>query len=325
MTALGAEQRMGAVALLAAVREGADRAGALAAFMTEDDAHAYEECVAQVNADATQEDVGRRLTARSCAEHFSGIAEIHPAWILEALKGETPRIIGIIMRYLPSKQVRYLLDRLPADVKKGIPTLLESFAVPQPILEIIRARFEARFIPIHVSKAREHFDFDHVYYLKSEELELLITELGIVEVALALDGLSEKLLGVVLNRLKLKDAKRLYKSMQETKGVARELKQHARYAILEAEAHDESAERLLVDIGIESLACAMAHDDGSIRAVLCQKLDPKIVHALKRGIDERAQSLREEIVRERQALVCDAIARLASEGKIDGAWVRFAR
>src|SRR5579885_876558 len=42
----------------------------------------------------------------------SALEEVHPAWILEKLSEESPRIIGILCRTLPGDRVKYLLEHL---------------------------------------------------------------------------------------------------------------------------------------------------------------------------------------------------------------------
>ncbi len=316
---------MHAVALMAVLHEG-EGARELLPFMGDGERAACEKSVAHLltstNGDRNEK-LRSELRALAASESFSGIAEIHPAWILEALKDETPRIMGIIMRYLPSKQVRYVIEHLPPEVSSKIPTLIEAFAVPKTILEVIRRRFEARFLPIHISKTLDRFEFHHLYYLKGEELERLFVELGLREMAMALDGLSEKMLSVVLNRLDLSDAKRLHRLMQELRGVSREIKHQARYAILEADDERAASGQLLMEIGMSSFARAMNHGDEELFALLRQKLSPRMAYALKRLIDEQAHAITPALADERKELVLTCIAGLAAENRIDAQWVRF--
>jgi len=312
------------VALLAVLNEG-EGAADLLHFMNDGDKKACETKISTLidsnNSDGL-EDVRLKLNALIAAKQFSGIAEIHPAWILEELKYESPRIIGIIMRYLPSKQVRYILKNLPPEIRDRIPNLVEAFAVPEAILDVIKKRFESRFLPIHISKTQDNFSFEHLYYLKSDELEVLLSELGLCEMALALDGLSDKFLQVVLNRLSLKDAKRLHKYIKKMGGYSREIKQQARFAVLET-GDDVCSENLLVEIGLGSLARAMNPKDEELYLLMRQKMSPKIAYVLKRFIDERASCNSQVSVDERRKLVLSCIAELAGEMRIDGQWAKF--
>lgn len=325
MTQAQVENRTHAVALMAVLHEG-EGAHELLPFMADGEREVCEKRVAHLLGSTNgnrDEQLRSELRAMAASESFSGIAEVHPAWILEALKDETPRIMGIIMRYLPSKQVRYVIEHLPPEVSSKIPTLVEAFAVPKTILDVIRRRFESRFLPIHISKTQEHFEFRHLYYLKGEELERLFAELGLYEMAMALDGLPEKMLSVVLNRLDLSDAKRLHRMMQELRGVSREIKQQARYAILESDDECAASGQLLMEIGLNSFARAMNHGDEELFALLRQKLSPRMAYTLKRLIDEQAHAVTPALVEERKNLVLTCIAGLAAESKIDAQWIRF--
>ena len=78
------------------------------------------------------------------------IKDIHPSWILELIRDERPRVIGLICRYLPGQQVRYLLDHLPAATKSRLPSLHESFSIPEPLVEQVRLFFERHFFHLQV-------------------------------------------------------------------------------------------------------------------------------------------------------------------------------
>ncbi len=320
------DNRTHAAALTAFIYDG-EGARELTGFLGDADRGAYERCVDDLagHADDDGSSLARRtLRALISSEKFSGIAEIHPAWILEALKDESPRIIGIILRYLPSRHVRYVLKHLPPDVRNRMPKLVEAFAVPGDVLDVIRNTFESRFLPIHISKSHERFGFEHLHFLKGEELEQLFVELGLCEMALALDGMSEKMLNVLLNRLELKDAKRLHSRMQDLKGMSADIKRQARYAILETEDENVGSDQLLVDIGLGSLARAMAHENSDLFPVMRQKLSPHVAYTLKRMIDECSSACSPQVVEERKRLVLQCIARLAQEHRIDTQWERFA-
>ena len=311
---------------LLAVLDGGERARGLCAFLNDEEREAGEAAVERfLEVHEESGDILRtRLTGLVSAESFSGIAEIHPAWIMEAIRDEPPRIMGVIMRYLPSRHVRYILERLPADVKDRIPKLVESFAVPQDVLAVIRKKFESRFLPMRISKALAHFDMEHLYFLKGEEVEALCVELGMCELALALDGMSDKMVRVVLNRLKLKEAKRLHKRMVELSKSSSELKRQARYAILEIDDDASGSDELLVSIGLSCLAKALTDVDGGVVDRMCQKLDPRFASVLKRSIADSASSASTAINASRKELVLSSIARLAKEGRIDSQWARFA-
>lgn len=257
------------------------------------------------------------------SEQWSGLAEIHPAWLLEALKEESPRVIGIILRYLPSRHVRYILEHLPSQLRCTIPNVVEAFSVPQPVLDVIRRSFESKFASFHISRSLEKFGFEHLYYLRGDELEVFFKDLGLQELAMALHGISGKSLGFLYNRLSLRDAKRLKSRMKELGDISEPLKRQARFTVLEVEGEHLGPELLLMEIGLASFARALSSDHTDLARLLEIKLDPAISYVLKRYIDERLNKNTHSTAAERQSLILSRVARLARENLIDESWTRF--
>lgn len=314
------------VAMMAVLEDG-DRAADLLAFVSlDDDKRALKDVIeACLKIDPSEREFKLRQQARSqlSSEQWSGLAEIHPAWILEELKIESPRIIGIILRYLPSRHVRYLLEHLPPTIRFAIPNVVEAFSVPQPVLDVIRRRFESRFQRLHLSRSVEHLGFDQLYYLKGDELEVFFKDLGLQELAMALSGISGKSLNVLLNRLSLRDAKRLQQRMRSLEGVSDVLKRQARYTVLEVEGEHLGPEHLLMEIGLAAFARAVAPMHHDLFRMLEIKLDPRISYVLKRYIDERLEKNTGAVAEERQNLILARVVALASENLIDPSWSKF--
>ncbi|HPQ80123.1 MAG TPA: FliG C-terminal domain-containing protein [bacterium] len=273
------------------------------------------------DAEVKMEHLLRQMVA---SERFSSIGEVHPAWVLERLREEPPRVVGIILRSLPSKHVRYLLKNLPPMLKAALPDMVESFAVARPVLETIRRRFESHFLPMRVSRAVESPGFEHLYFLKVDELCELIREIGLTELAIALSGLQGKTLHAVFNRLPLKDAKRLQRRMRETGEVSPDLFRQARYTILEVEGDHVGPDRMLMRVGIAALASAMDREHGPLVKLVMQRMEPADGYLLKRSMDERRLRFSSKLASERQGMILEAVGRLAREGRIDPSWTSFA-
>lgn len=320
---LNNRQRMAAALALLHEGEGAED---LFEFANDEDQNACRTALKSSRAfDPSERNTKLRQQIQSlvASEQWSGLAEIHPAWILEELKSESPRIIGIILRYLPSRHVRYLLERLPPAIRFSIPNVVEAFAVPRPILDVIRHRFESRFQPLHQSRAIEHFGFDELYYLKGEELEVFFRDMGLQELAMALHGISGKALSVLLNRLSLRDAKRLQQRMKSLESISESLKRQARYTVLDVEGEHLGPEHLLLEIGLAAFARSVVPENYHLFRRLEIKLDPRISYVLKRHIDDRLHTNTGGIVEERQSLVLLRLAALARENLIDQSWGNY--
>lgn len=312
------------VAALAVRREGA-AAPALLEYLSDRAREVCEELISrfleEADRDLVLEQLMRQLVA---SERFSSLAEIHPAWILEHLKGEPPRVVGLILRSLPSSHVRFLLKELPPMLRERIPNMVESFAVDPNVLAVIRRRFERHFLPMRVSRQIKHPGFEHLYFLKGEELTELIRELGILEMAIALSGMSSKALHMIYNRLDLKDAKRLKKRIDGLPGVSTELYRQARMNLLEIEGRHEGSERMLRAVGSAALACGAGGDGAEALKLLIQKLAPSEGYLLKRFMDHRGKRSTPSIAHERRNIVLGVVGELAAEGRINREWARFA-
>lgn len=315
--------RLHAIAALAVLRDG-DDAACVADYLPDHEGVDLARLISLYAAEPEAEfKMGQLLRQMVASERFSSIGEVHPAWILERLRDEPPRVVGIILRSLPSKHVRYLLENLPPMLKAQLPDMVESFAVARPVLETIRRRFESHFLPMRVSRAVESPGFEHLYFLKGDELAELIREIGLTELAIALSGMQGKTLHAVFNRLPLKEAKRLQKRIREIVDVSRELFRQARYTILEVEGNHVGPERMLMRVGIAALASAMDRNHGPLVKLLMQRLEPADGYLLKRSIDERKLRHGAALAAERQSIVLGLVARLAEEERIDPSWIRF--
>lgn len=273
---------------------------------------------------AAREDVAQRQVWQMLAsERFSTLAEVHPAWILERLRDESPRIIGIILRSLPSKHVRYMIREMPPMLRERIPSMVESFAVAPPVLEVIRRRFEGHFLPMRISNSVPNLGFEHIYYLKGEELEEVIRETGLAEMAIALAGFSGKGLRAVLNRLEFKDAKHLQQRMRDLSGVSPALARQARHNIIEFGGEHVGAGRMLFEVGLAAVAGAIEGASARLVRLIQQRLHPDDGYLLKRFIDARRWRYLPEVVSERRGLIQHLVATLADEGRINRLWSRF--
>ncbi|MDO8526543.1 MAG: hypothetical protein Q7T03_02525 [Deltaproteobacteria bacterium] len=299
-----------------ALSEGFDSATALLDYLPPARAESLEALLNRTDPQTLQE----QLKAFSARESFSGIAEIHPAWLLEALKKESPRVIGVILRHLPSKHVRYLLEHLPRHVVVKLPKLIEAFYVPTEILNLVRRRFERHFVPVRISHQPELIDFNHLYYLKMEEIDLLFHDLGMSELALSLVGSTRQVMKVILNRFGIKEAKeilsRIKRYQLQEKGFVKE----AKYSVLETGGEVLGAERFLKELGLLSLVKAFDRSDISLFNILRQRLSPDCAYLFKRYLDRQVSRADTQTVAKRKIWILEHVRVLSEQGKIDSVW-----
>lgn len=251
---------------------------------------------------------------------FSGIAEMHPAWLVKTLQEESPRVVALILRHLPSRHVRYILEHLPKSLVARLPKLVESFYISSEILNLVRKRFERHFVPMPISHQVESFRFGHLYYLKIEELQILFRDLGVSELSLALITFSKKLITLILNRFGVQDAKVILERMKEYRDISLQLRQDAQYTILELHAKDLGVEPFLKEVGFASLAKAFGPGDTFYFEALKQKLSLGDAAVLKRYLEENFNRFNLEVRLQRQEWVLQHLRHLCEEGKIDAVW-----
>jgi hypothetical protein len=219
-------------------------------------------------------------------EELSNLSEIHPAWIAKALENESPKIIGIILRWLPSHHVRYILEHLPKRIKMSLPNLVESFAVPTQILGLIKRGFEKKFPNIPSRNGAKIERFEDIALLKSQDLETLFRDLGLQELAMAFQHVETDGIKILLNRMSVTHARALQQRMKDIQGGDASLFRDARYTILEVALDQEDVQRLLLELGLAAFSKALAND--KIFSQVQLKLDPVISHIFKRLVDQHA-------------------------------------
>lgn len=264
--------------------------------------------------------VAMRLKALAARDDFSGIADIHPAWLVEALKRESPRVIGVILRHLPSKHVRHLLEHLPKRIVLKLPKWVEAFYVPNDVLDIIRKRFERHFVPMPSTHRIHRFEFQHLTFLSIGEIETLSRDLGLSEVALALVGADSRVVKMIVNRFATADGKILLERTRQFRGEEAWLLKEARYSILEIPDSRFGADDFLKELGLRVIAKAFGPKETFFEA-LKQKLSPEQAAVLKRGIDERRDGFHALQAKRRQESILKHVKDLCGRDKISKMWL----
>lgn len=309
-----------AVAAMALLDEDGD-ASMLVNFLGDEDAEAISSIIDEYSKEKNLSNrMKQTLRHLASSENFSSLADVHPAWILEHLKNEPPRVVGIILRFLPSRHVRYLLKNLPPMLCEQIPNMVESFSVEPAVLETIRRSFERHFPPMRISRSIKELGFENLYYLKEFELEEVFKELGLMELAVALSGMTSKVLTIIYNRLNVKEAKRLKAAIDDIENISPELYCEARSNFLAIDSEGLGPDRLLKSVGIAVFAGAISDEDADQMTLIQQKLSPNLGYLLKRLVDEKKLKASAISSTSRKSMVLEVVKKLAKEGRIDDAW-----
>lgn len=245
------------------------------------------------------------LQALAAGDDFFGLPEIHPGWLLAILKEESPRVIGVVLRHLPSKQVRFLLEHLPKRITMKLPNLIEAFYVPTELLGVVRRRLEKHFVSFRNSHQTASSDFERIYNLKLDALEALFYDLGLSELALSLIDSARSMLKVVLNRFTIRDAKEILKRVKLFQEEVSWLLKDARYSVFQVGQGEIGPSRFLVELGLVSVAKALSPEDEECFLVLRQKMAPEKAHLFKRYWEEVRTNAGVEKVAKRKSWVLE--------------------
>jgi len=246
-------------------------------------------------------------------EEISNLGDIHPAWLVKALENESPKIIGIILRWLPSRHVRYILEHLPKKVKMSLPKLVESFAVPTPVIKLIKTNFEKKFAIDPSISAGEATGFEDIARLRAASLERFLRDLGLQELAMAFHNVESEALKLLLNRMSFQSARMLQQRINDLSDVAKPMLRDAMYTVLEVALDQEDIDRLLLEVGFASISKAMP--DLSMLEQIQLKLEPPAAYLLKRYVDQYAG--KGMLAKDRQQMAMSRVALLASAGEIE--------
>lgn len=261
-----------------------------------------------------------KLDGMRVAEDVVLLGEVHPAWFTQVLEKESPRIVGLLLRYLPSKHVRYLMEHLPAELRGRLPSIVDTFGVSPAILKLVRCFFEAHFVPIRPLKPVESFGFHDIVNLRADELEALVHDLGIQELAHAFRDLDRRAIQVVLNRLQFRDAKALKERIEGLSDGFEGIERDAKYTIFEIGVEEGGPAAVLNEVGIHCLAKALLGLQIELVEVVKQKLAPRLGYLLLRCVERYRGRTYPALTAQRRKMILDRLRALSSSGLLDPQW-----
>jgi hypothetical protein len=248
------------------------------------------------------------------------IKDIHPSWILELIRDERPRVIGLICRYLPGQQVRYLLDHLPAATKSRLPSLHESFSIPEPLVEQVRLFFERSFFSAPRPAPQEAFSLSHIAWMSARDMTTLIRELGYEEIRRAFASVAGKALQVFLTRFPIEEANQVRLRLARGRPVLAAERQRAQQHLVRVDLDIQRAADLPFEIGLSVLAQAVAPEATEWAKAVVYRLVSRDGHSLKRYVRESLHEHAEARQQHRAESLLAFIRDLAEQGKIATYW-----
>lgn len=259
-----------------------------------------------------------KTTQRSPIDHLA------PEWMAEFLKEEPPQVINVILQQFPQSISDRILMALPGPVRQNLPPSRE---VHPDIARLVRRHFETKvpsMEPASTPAQAQALSLDSLTALDTDELLLLINELGIRELALAFRKVGRGPLTELCRRLSSQDAERLLE-------VIRSLETTIPSDSPDAKELTKSAQRLIQKVSLRNRSKSQLHEDAGLAKLreACWELAPeqqqKISLLLPHRIGKKFQvaQVLELKPTDKYRIQCEAIQliqQLSMEGKIAPHW-----
>lgn len=271
-----------------------------------------------------------------------GLDAVDPSWLLAAVRGEQPFVIGALVAQLSSLSRTRILDQLPEAVRRRVPPKEAYRDVSPAVMRVVRHAFELKFAGMPAPPAAPtHFYFRDVVLLTGSDLVQLLWALGVDELAAAFLTLGKRPLaemcaglgGDAANELvaAVRDAEdRDALALEEANELLRRLLRSIR---ARQGGQDEKAPQLAPEAfaralfqraGLIRLAKALRLERGTHARQLAQRLPRSHGLELLRYAKSLAtESPDEDRARRLQDLVLYRVERLAAAGKVDARWLAF--
>ncbi len=238
--------------------------------------------------------------------------EIHPGWILEKLRGESPRIFRLLAHFLSPSKVDSILGHLNREERDLVPAASRPIAAE--VIAVVERLIHKQLGAAPTLKSGGIFSFRHLSCLKGDDLRALVRELGMEEVVRALSGAEAPVLKAFLSRFPHREAQEIRRRVKESE-VSPEERLGAQRRILGLSFDQVAPERLFLEIGFSFLAHALeAKEFGES---LCRKFPVPEGYRLRRFLQERKGAPAEAGFRD---FIMARLAALARAGKIQRYW-----
>ncbi len=250
-----------------------------------------------------------------------GLERVDPSWILQGLKGESPRVVATILNSLPAPTVRSILKRLPSGIREKLPPRAELNRIPVELVRAVRQIFESRFHAMPMPSAKG-FAFRDVIQLDRAEIYRLMRDLGLVELGQAFAAVGKMALAELCRRLPREAAEELILAVRSASKVdLPELKPAQRF-LSRIVPNFKDTEEFFQKSGLWRLAKASLLETPAFRAGFRQRL-PRDAGLLFDVYVEKAsemEEINEDGLRRLQDSVLVRIRELSRNRVIGASW-----
>lgn len=251
--------------------------------------------------------VFKSLNTPSLRHNF--LSQVHPDWLYEELKNESPALIASLLRYLPGDKVQMILDKLDSQTLSALPSLQETFSLDEALVQTIQDEFQVLFqkssdTEVHHLKEK---DYLKVLKLSSQEIESFMKNLGLNELAMAFIDLNEKLRNLIVQRLGSREAI-LLKERFKSQDKAPEIRQkQAQGHLLDLDIKNMDASSFLRELGLFVYSKAIQKEDLNYFEAVEKTFAFSLSSSLREKIEKNIDLNTGRLVKKYQDEITDAL------------------
>jgi flagellar motor switch protein FliG len=260
----------------------------------------------------------RELKQMMTFRAIKGLEGVEPSWLSAGFKGESPRIVAIVLLHMPSSIARQVTARLPEAVRDAMPSREELKPVPLSVVKLVRARFDAKFASMPLERDVAELRFGDLVLLTAKELVSVVRHVGADEIACAFLAVGKRALAEFLSKLAPEDAEELIAAVRRADIKDQmELKAARGFLGKVLEAFNNTDE-LFQKAGLYRLARAISVEDATYTRQISQRfprahgrlLGEYLAKVRENGLDEaQVHRLRDQVI--------DVVVNLSRRGKIE--------
>jgi len=232
-----------------------------------------------------------------------------PAWISESFQGENPAVLALILKDFPKAKVGGVLKDLPKDIRKQLKNFNVA-KIPAPIRALILKHAEAQFPRVHLGAHLQDEVLKKMSDLNIRQMEELLRELGLTEMALAFSRVKGSALKAIFNRLKPEDAKEFRKRQKGSSEYNSAEHREAQLQILSLDFDKMGPEKIIQEIGLGVLSRAFEKGEQDLATFFTYKFNPRQGYLFKRLIEKNSADSTAKKVRRVRERILDALTRL---------------
>lgn len=250
-----------------------------------------------------------------------GLERIDPSWIVQALEGDSPRVVACILVSLPPPIVRAVLKQLPQNVRRQLPHRREVESVAPDVIRAVREIFEHRFEAMP-KPTLSGFSFRDIVQLDRTDLLVVLRALGLVELGQAFVSVGPMALAEFCRRLPRERAEELILAVRSASHADLPDLKVAQRLLARVLVDFEDTEEFFQKSGLWRCSRASLPETDAFVAGMRQRL-PRALGTLYADYVQKnreAEALDPSLLQRLQDSVLIRILRLAREQRIDTRW-----